>query len=217
MNLGLYSKPEHVPKDKSFVHTVRDWKEYLGESILIIFSVILALVLTEYFNSLHEKENTRNTLKNIVAELSHNRLSIQEMKKYNAGVLDKINAALANKQLQDNLVTNDEFHLDLIAPQGVLYRFLDGEGWTIAKNSNALIKVDPETLAMLYKVYENQARMMKVEDEVARIIFDRSSRDPKQVHTSLILIRDIYHAWAVDRTDDLLKQIDSTIRKVNAF
>ena len=41
-------------------------------------------------------------------------------------------------------------------------------------------KVDGETIAMLTKVYEDQARMMKVEDEVAKVIFDRASRDPKQ-------------------------------------
>lgn len=66
-------------------------------------------------------------------------------------------------------------------------------------------KVDVETIVLLTKVYEDQGRMMKVEDEVAKIIFDRASRDPKQVRTTLILIRDIYHGWAVDRTVGLLQ------------
>ena len=69
-------------KEKLFVYTIRDWKEYLGESVLIIFSVILALALTEYFNNLHEKENTRTILKSIVAELKQNKISIQEMHQY---------------------------------------------------------------------------------------------------------------------------------------
>ena len=30
---------------KIYVYTIRDWKEYVGESILIIFSVLLALIL----------------------------------------------------------------------------------------------------------------------------------------------------------------------------
>ena len=29
----------------------RGWKEYVGECLLIVFSVILALALTEYFTS----------------------------------------------------------------------------------------------------------------------------------------------------------------------
>lgn len=215
--------PEMSEKDlrsgdkKTYVYTMRDWKEYLGESLLIIFSVLLALFLTEYFTNLREKENTRNTLKNISTELNQNKKAIQEMNQYNLQVLAKIDSALVNKKLQDSLVSNDEFHLKVIAPQGVLYRYLDNEAWTIAKNNNVMSKVDAETIALLTKVYEDQGRMMKVEDEVAKVIFDRASRDPKQVHTTLILIRDIYHGWAVDRTSDLLQKIDKAIKKVDTF
>jgi hypothetical protein len=211
-------KHDLVPnKIKTSVYTVRDWKEYLGESLLIIFSVLLALIMTEYISNLREKENTKNTLKNISAELSHNKKAIQEMNEYNLHVLTKIDSALVNKKLQDDLVSNDEFHLNVIAPQGVLYRYLNNEAWTIAKSNNVMSKVDGETIAMLTKVYEDQGRMMKVEDEVAKVIFDRASRDPKQIHTTLILIRDIYHGWAVDRTEDLLQKIDKTIKKVDTF
>jgi hypothetical protein len=202
---------------KNYVYTIRDWKEYLGESLLIIFSVLLALILTEFFTNLHEKENTKNTLRNISSELSHNKKAIQEMNQYNLQVLAKIDSALSNVKLQDQFVSNDELHLDVIAPQGVLYRYLDNEAWTIAKNNNVMSKVDAETIVMLTKVYEDQGRMMKVEDEVAKVIFERASRDPKQVHTTLILIRDIYHGWAVDRTADLLNKIDNAIKKVDIF
>jgi len=223
METEKIEKPEipeiiaETTQGKHFVYTIRDWKEYLGESLLIIFSVLLALILTEFINNLHEKENTKSTLKNISSELSHNKKAIQEMNQYNLQVLAKIDSALVNPKLQDQFVSNDELHLDVIAPQGVLYRYLDNEAWTIAKNNNVMSKVDGETIAMLTKVYEDQARMMKVEDEVAKVIFDRASRDSKQVHTTLILIRDIYHGWAVDRTNDLLHKIDNTIKKMEIF
>ena len=45
------------------VFTIRDWKEYVGESLLIIFSVLLALALTEWFNKLHEKSETHFLLR----------------------------------------------------------------------------------------------------------------------------------------------------------
>ncbi len=204
-------------KEKVSVYTIRDWKEYLGESLLIIFSVLLALILTEYFNNIHDKENTRSVLKDIVAELNHNKTAILEMKAYDAQVLKNIDSVLVSKSLQDSLVSNDEFHLKLIAPDGILYRYLDNEAWTIAVNNNVMSKVDGETVASLFKVYEDQNRMMKVEGEVAKVIFDRASRDPKQVHATLILIRDLYHGWAVDRTDGLLKMIDYAVKKVEAY
>ncbi len=52
-------------KSKSEVYVLRDWKEYAGESLLIIFSVLLALVLTEFINNIHDKNETRDLLNNI--------------------------------------------------------------------------------------------------------------------------------------------------------
>ncbi len=193
----------------------KGWSAYLMESLLIIFSVVLGLLLTEYVNSLHEDSKTRGTLRNIVAELKQNKKAIEEMKVYNLEVLRKIDSVLADKKLQNKLVSNSEFNLNLIAPQGVLYRYLDNTAWTIAKNNNVVSKLDIESVDMLTKVYEDQSRMMKVEDEIAKMVFDRASRDPEQIQTTLILIRDIYHGWAVDRTDGLLNRIDNVIAKLH--
>jgi hypothetical protein len=204
-------------KDRTYVYLVKDWKDYLSESSMIIFSVLLALITTEYINKLHERENTKNMLKSIVAELNHNKKDIQEMQDYNLQVLARIDSALINTNMQNLLVSGDEFHLKVIAPQGVLYRFLDKDAWTIAKNNNIMSKIDIESVSVLTRVYEDQERMSKVEDEVAKVIFDRVSRDPKQIHTTLILIRDIYHGWAVDRESGLLFEIDNAIGKIDKY
>ena len=201
-------------KNKTYVYPIRNWKEYMGESVMIIFSVLLALFVTEFINKLHERENTRSLLNNIIVELNHNKKAIQEMQVYNLQVLKRIDSALLNKDLQAQLVSNDEFHLKVIAPQGVLYRYLDNEAWTVAKNNNIMSKIDIESVSILTKIYEDQDRIGKVEDEVAGIIFDRASRDPKQVHLTLLLIRDIYHGWAVDRMPDLLSKIDKAVSKI---
>lgn len=209
------AKPEvSLHPDKIHVFTERNWKEYLGESLLIIFSVLLALFATEYINNQHEKENTKTILTSIVIELKHNKISILEMQEYNLKVLANIDTLLTNKNSQSSLVSNDEFHLKMIAPQGVLYRYLDNEAWTIAKNNNIMAKIDVQSASVLSKVYEDQDRIGKVEGEVAKIILDRESRDPLKVHATLILIRDVYHGWAVDRVPDLLLKIDSAINKI---
>jgi len=204
---------KHIPK----VFTVRDWKEYVGESLLIVFSVLLALFLTEYFGKVHDKENTRSLLKEVVQELSENRRSIQEMKQYNLLILANIDSSLADKNRIAKIVSNDEFNLKIIIPEGALYRYMKSEAWSVAKSNNIIQKLDFQTLALLTRVYGDLDRMMKVEEEVAKVYFSRESRDPRQVHASLILIRDIYHAWAVDRSDGLIQSIDSTIMKVKEY
>ena len=214
---GKYTLDVSSKKDKTYVYPVRDWKEYLGESLLIIFSVLLALGVTEYINKFHERENTKSLLKNIVIELKNNKKAIQEMNEYNMQVLGKIDSALGSRDLQHKLVSNDEFHLKQIAPLGVLYRYQENDAWTVAKNNDIMSKINIESISILSRVYEEQDRISKVEEEVARVLFNRSSRDPRQVHKTLILIRDIYHAWAVDRVPGLLSTIDAAIVKIDSL
>ena len=179
--------------------------------------MLLALFLTEHINKLHERENTKSLLRSISAELNHNRKFILEMQDYNLMVLSKIDSVLVDKKLQKKLVSKDEFHLEVIAPHGIKYRFLDNDAWAIGKNNNIISKIDIETISILTKVYENQDRIAKIEDEVAKVIFDRESRDPRQVRKTLILIKDIYHGWVVDRIPGLLSQIDSAIVKIEKY
>lgn len=136
------------------------------------------------------------------------------MQEYNLKVLCKIDSALTSRIIQGYLISNNEFHLNIIAPKGVLFRYMEDDAWTIAKNNNIMSKIDIESISILTKIYKDIERIMKLEDEVAKVIFDRTSRDPKQVHATLILIRDIYHGWAVDRVTGLIPRIDIALSKI---
>ena len=102
----------------------------------------------------------------------------------------------------------------MIAPAGILYRYPAKEAWTIAKNNDIMSKLDIETVSLLTLVYEDLDRINKVEEDAAKVILDRASRDSNQTHTTLVLIKDIYHGWAVDRIPGLLTEIDIVIKKI---
>jgi len=197
--------------DKQEIYTVRDWKEYVGESLLIVFSVFLALFFTEVINSRHEKNETKELIRNIRAELIRNKQYTAEQYAYDQKVLKSIDSALTNPELQKRIILNDEFHLNYIAPAGVLYRYLDNIAWDVAKSHNILSKIDFKEASLLTRIYDEQSRIMKVEDEVAKVMFNPESRKSQNAHATLMLIRDNYHAWAVDREPGLIKQYEQAI------
>jgi len=116
--------PTTGPSSPIKVFTIRDWKEYVGESLLIIFSVLLALLLTS------------------------SRISFPLMSR-------------------------------------------------------------------LSDLYENQARILKLEDKVGSVILDRESRNPANAAVTLALIRDNYRGWAFDRAPGLLVQYDEAIKAID--
>jgi len=194
------------------VYILRGWKEYVGESLLIIFSVLLALILTEYFNYLHEKKDTNELIGNIRGEMITNRKHEAEQYAYQLKVLKSIDSVLASPEMQKKIVANGEFHLNYIAPQGILFRYFDDAAWEVAKSHNIASKVDIKTIYMLTHIYADQEKVAKIEDEVAKVIFSPESRKPENVRTTLILIRDNYKGWAVDRAAGLLYQYDEAIK-----
>ena len=203
-------KKHHHPQ----VIIVRDWKEYLGESALIIFSVLLALILTEVISKIHEQQETKQFLKDIRDELIENKKREQEQYAYHMQVLKNIDSALHNIKFQEQIVTNQEFNLNLIAPDGILYRYLYDVAWQIAKQHDIASKIDIEDMSILTHIYEEQGRIMKSEEEIAKIIFDRQSRDPANTRVTLILMRDNYHGWAVDRVKRLMEEYQTEIDKL---
>jgi hypothetical protein len=208
-NSNPAAKPaiEPIPE----VYILRGWKEYVGESLLIIFSVLLALILTEYFDYLHEKKETKELIRNVRDEMIGNRKHEAEQYAYQLKVLKAIDSALASPDRKKKIVANGEFHLDYIAPQGILYRYFDDAAWEVAKSHNIASKVDIKTIYMLTHIYADQEKVTKIEDGVARVIFSPESRNPENVRTTLILIRDNYKGWAVDRAAGLLSQYDQAI------
>ncbi|MGZ3943978.1 MAG: hypothetical protein ACXVIY_09385 [Mucilaginibacter sp.] len=214
------SHPEHskagAHKPKPEVYVLRDWKEYLGESFLIIFSVLLALVLTEYINNQREKKETRELLHNVKTELINNKKAEQDLYAYQKGILQKIDSALNSKDFQQKLLSNDEFKLKYIAPDGVVNRDLNRVAWDIAQSHDINSKASFELMSKLTDIYNNQARIEKVEEKVAEVLLSRESRKPENIHATLMLMRDNYKGWAFDRAPGLIKQYKEAIELMDS-
>ena len=116
----------------------RGWKDYLAECLLIVFSVILALVVTEFINNLNDKRKTHEVLHELKEELIENKNMEQEQYAYHLKVLKNIDSALQHPQFAKKFI-NDSGEINLsntIAPYGVMRHDLNDVAWQIAKQDN---------------------------------------------------------------------------------
>ncbi len=206
-------KKEPLPE----VITVRNWKEYLGESLLIIFSVALAIILTEVFARMHENRLTHDVLDQLRQELISNKESEEIQYQYHLQVLHNIDSALHDDVFRKKFIDSGRVHLTVIAPQGVMRKDLNDIAWQIAKQDNIFLKVKLETYSLLTDIYDNQQRIIKSEDEIGKVLLSFESRKPENAKTTLILIRDNYSAWAVDRAPVLLKKYEKAIDELSQY
>ncbi|MCO5950930.1 hypothetical protein [Mucilaginibacter flavidus] len=207
------TKATHKPVQHVFV--LRDWKEYIGESGLIIFSVLLALILTEFINNQHEKSQTKELLSNIKDELVKNKQNEEEQYVYQQGVLRRIDSVLNSSDLQQKILAGNEFNFKYLAPSGVVYHDLSKVAWQVGQTHNIFLKIDFKLVERLTDIYDNQARIDKLEDKLGNILLSYESRRPENIRETLILIRDNYHGWAFDRAPSLIKKYDDAIKAID--
>jgi hypothetical protein len=206
-----------VSKELLEVVTVKTWKEYVGESLLIVFSVVLALFLTELFQRLHENQRTRAVMHELREELINNKKSEEIQLSYHLQVLKHIDSALADPEMARRFINNGALDLKVIAPEGVLCRDLYEVAWEVAKQNNIFAKLDLRTYALLTGIYENQQRIMKSEGEISKVLESWESRNPANLRTTLILIKENYLGWAVERAPELIKKYQEAIDKLSAY
>jgi hypothetical protein len=196
---------------------VRTWKGYVEESILIIFSVVLALSLTELFQKLHENQQTREVMHQLREELVTNRKAEEIQLRYHLQVLKNIDAALADPAMAQQFMNNGSLNLKIIAPEGVLCRDLNDVAWQVAKQNNAFAKLNWGTYSLLTNIYDNQQRIMKSENEISKVLESWQSRQPENLKLTLILLKENYLGWAVDRAPDLLKKYQEAIDRLSNY
>jgi hypothetical protein len=203
--------PEKEKDERPEVIIVRNWKEYFGESLLIVFSVALAIILTEVFTKIHENQQTREVLHQLKLELINNNEAEEVQYQYHLTVIHNIDSALHDEKLRKAFLDSGQIHLTLIAPQGVMREDLNDIAWQVAKQNNIFSKLSLETYRLLTDIYDNQAKIIKSEDEIGKLLLSYESRESGNANATLILMRDIYKAWAVDRAPRLLNNYKKAI------
>ena len=205
-------------KELPEVVTVRNWKEYLGESLLIIFSVVLALILTEIFNKIHDDRQTSEVLHQLKMELVDNKRNETEQYQYHLQVLKNIDSALRYPEYAEQFINNGEIDLEgRVAPQGVMSKDLNSVAWEVAKQKDAFSKLGFTTYSLLTEIYNNQERITNSEDKIGALLLSYESRKDENLRTTLILFRDNYIAWDVERAPRLLKWYQEAIDKLSKY
>ena len=132
-------------------------------------------------------------------------------------MLKNIDSALNNPSFAQQFIHNGEIKLSILAPFGVLLHDMNDVAWQIAKQNNVFAKIDLDTYSLLTDIYDNQQRITKTEDQVGNVLLSWESRKPDNLRTALILVRDNYHAWAVDRAPLLLKKYADAIDRLSKY
>ena len=197
----------------------RDWKEYVGECLLIVFSVILALGVTEFINNLNEKKKTNEVLHQLKDELSENLRLEKDQYNYHLQLISKLDSGINNPEIAAGFISDGALHVNKMfpPPYGVMKHDLNDVAWQIAKQNNIVSKIDISTYNLLNDIYNNQQRITGSEEKIAAVLLSYESRKTENIKTTLILLRDNFYGWDVQRAPNLLNLYKKAIDKLSKY
>jgi hypothetical protein len=138
----------------------------LFESVLIVFSILLALSVSECSERSNRQERAEVALDNIRAEIASNAASLRRIVPYHQQMLARLDLLLADSAsvLRSQGVIGT---ISRIAPEGLQPPTLGSTAWGIATTTDAISRIDYAQVYVLSRLY--QIQHMGVETTVPRL------------------------------------------------
>lgn len=195
--------------------TKKDYIKLLIESVLIIFSVLLALFLNEYRGNIKEKRIQDEAFVKINHELMVNLEVLNEWLPYHQEVLINLRTALKSDSSRATMVSKDGVYFWGLMPRGVVQRLLDDAAWSALKSSNVFANIDFKRMLLLSKLYKLQSQGVETTLRgVLEIMYSREALNPDNLPETLMLLERGF-GELVSQEDYLINQYQQAMTELN--
>ncbi|PID26339.1 MAG: hypothetical protein CR982_10785 [Candidatus Cloacimonadota bacterium] len=169
-----------------------DFKKYLSEGLLIVFSVLFALFINKTYQDAKTNSYRDNALKQIKTELIGNQNTLKEWMANHNAIIKNLNNLIENKKDNIQKLAETKGYL----PQQMIFdnmslvnKPLLNSAWTSAQSIGIISEFDFKTLQYINATYELQQLMMNTTvKNIAEILYSKST-DVENIKGFLIELR----------------------------
>ncbi|MFS4466981.1 hypothetical protein [Maribacter sp. 2210JD10-5] len=165
----------------------------LSESALIVFSVLLALFISEWRNDYNENKQTQVIIKNIREEISENQKFLETYIPYHEQVKKRINQAYVQDSLETTFFSDKSFDISNVAPNGILQDRLNNIVWTVAKADKITNRIPLQESKILYEIYDQQNTVNKTVERIIAFLSSREIHRKESLDESVIVLRTLFN------------------------
>lgn len=162
-------------------------KKILGESAVIIFSVLLALFANEWRSNVKEARKTQVILDNIELEMKDNQRIADTAFAYHKSVFGRIQEMLDTDSLQQ-LFNGYYFDDYQFAPKGIMREGFNNIAWIVAKEERIATRIGFQQSEALYEAYKQQETVEETLKKISQLLFDRTTHRQASTQENIILL-----------------------------
>ena len=196
------------------------WIKLGIESLLIIFSVLLALFLNEYRASNKEEEKTVLVMHSIRKELEANHQIIETWHKNHTAILQNIQEYRNRPQDYDGLIKGNQLQIQYLFNEEFIPNVVRSTAWETAKTTGLVQNFDLSLTNKLSDVYDLQRLgAMSTLQKLTNLITERETHLREHVPSTLVLLEFSMHELVGQENllltsyKDALKELDVNLNK----
>lgn len=167
----------------------RRLKRYFAEMMLIIISVLLAFILSEFRNDYNEKKKLITSLEFIKDEITQNQIYVNEIITAHKRIINTIDSLLVNEKYNEIYSTENGFTFYNIYPGSFFTQLLSNDAWNIANNNTIFDKLNIDNVVTLSRAYEQQTLVMKTVWEINDILQSEAMFDKQRTKTNCKILK----------------------------
>ncbi|MBP2831522.1 hypothetical protein J8281_04915 [Aquimarina sp. U1-2] len=192
-----------------------NFKRFLSESILIVFSVLFALFINQCQNEAQEEKRTISILKNIKSELENNRKSAQRLVNYHSEVIKKLEITDSDS-LESKFFRGSRFVIwdNDIIPRGISQEIFKDIAWQTAEQEDISSRISFDKAQVLFEAYSQQKMVNKTINTFIRMITQRETHRRELIHETVAIMQQLVtelksqEKALVYRLDEALKVLE---------
>lgn len=140
-----------------------DLKKYLGEGLIIVFSVLFALFINKTYEDAKTNRDKNNAIKQIKAELLNNQKILDDWMADHSAILENLTNLIESKNDSFHILAEKKSYLPiqvLLDNKNLMEKPLSNSAWSSAKSIGIISEFDFKTLQNISETYELQQFIM---------------------------------------------------------
>jgi len=183
-----------------------NFKKYVGEGFLIVFSVLFALFINKSFESYQTYQKKEVAKASILKELYRNRAILSNWKKKHIVIRNQISNVIEGKNdsIRNELQKYDYLNLGVLTnDESLMDALLTKTAWESAKTTGIIAEFEYETIQKLTLIYAMQEVL--TERTIVKILdyyFNTEAHDMQQIDKTLIQFQ--LRFWELTGQEELM-------------
>lgn len=161
-------------------------KQNITQVILIVFSVVLGLYLSERIEERKNKLASDNLLMKVKSEVNDNIKLMEDWVLYHQEIHQNLDSLSTNEIFIEEFIKDESiFYKKLFTKGHFIGRYPASDAWDIAKSHPLIVNFDYDEMVILSKIYNQQKSTFEPGDEMFEILNSKDVNTEKNAKSNL--------------------------------